>query len=69
MARTKAVTYLHRNCIGSRVYVRGGEAEQAKPGANQAVLAAVIVHQPITVVAAVIFDCEALTGIKQVGTA
>ena len=63
------MTDLHRNCIGSPVYIGCREAEQAIASADQAVLAAVVVNQPITMVAAVIFDCQALTPIEQVGTA
>jgi hypothetical protein len=40
-----------------------------KAGADEAILAAVVVNQPITVVAAVVFDCQTLMAIKQVWTA
>jgi hypothetical protein len=63
------VTYLHCNRAGSSVHVRCGEAEQAKPGADEAVLAAVVINQPVTVVAAVVLDCQALLAIKQVWSA
>ena len=65
----KTVSYLHRNCIRSPVYIRCSEAEQAKAGADEAILAAVVINQAITVIAAVVFDCQPLLSIKQVWTA
>ncbi len=67
--RGKAVTYLHRNCIGSPVYIGCGEAEQAKAGADEAILAAVVINQPITMADAVVFNYQALKPIKHVWTA
>ena len=68
-AAGKALPNLHRNCFGGAVHVGCGEAEQAKAGADEAVLAAVVLDHSITMVAAVIFDCQALTRIEQVGAA
>lgn len=67
--RGEAVTYLHHNQIGSPVYIRCSKSEHPKAGGHEAILAAVILNQPITVVAAVVFDCQALKAIKQVWTA
>jgi hypothetical protein len=57
---------MHRDHIGSPIYIRCGEAEQTKAGAHEAVLAAIVINQPIAMVAAVVFDCKALKGIKQI---
>jgi hypothetical protein len=67
--RGKATTHLHHNPVGRPIYVRCGEPEQAKAGANQVVLSAVVLNQPIAVIATVIFDCQALIAIKQIWTA
>ena len=69
MAECKTLTHLHRNYFGSPVHVRCSESEQAKAGADEAVLAAVVIHQPIAMVGAVVFDCKTLKSIKQVWTA
>jgi hypothetical protein len=66
--RCKALPHLHENRIWSPVHIRCSEAEQAKARADEAVLAAVVVNQAITVVAAVIFDCQALTAIEKIRT-
>jgi hypothetical protein len=68
MAGIEGVSYLQRDQIRVPVDVCRSEAEQAKAGADEAILAAVVVNQPITMVAAVIFDSQALQAIKQVGT-
>ncbi len=62
----KGVAHLHRDQVRIPIYVCRGEAEQAKAGADEAVLAAVVIHQPIAVVAAVVFDCQAVKSIEQV---
>jgi len=59
---------LHRDEVWVPVYVCRSEPEEAKPRADEAILAAVVVNQPITVVAAVVFDRQALQAIKQVWT-
>jgi hypothetical protein len=69
MARGEGVAHLHRDEVRVPVYVCRSEPEEAKPGADEAILAAVVVDQPITVVAAVVFDCQAMESIKQVWTA
>jgi hypothetical protein len=61
------LTYLHRNQIGSPVNIRGGEAEQSKAGAHEAILPAVVINHPFAVIAAVVFDSQALGAIEQVG--
>ncbi|HEY8864317.1 MAG TPA: hypothetical protein VIO37_09120 [Candidatus Dormibacteraeota bacterium] len=63
------MTNLQCNSIGSPVHIGGSEAKQAKAGTDEAVLAAIVINQPITVVAAVVFDCQALNRIKQVWAA
>ena len=63
------VTHLHRDRFGTPVHVRCCEAQQAEAGANEAILAAVVINHSIPVIAAVIFDGQALTAIKQVWTA
>jgi hypothetical protein len=54
---------LHCDRVGTSVDVCSREAEQAKPGADQTVLAAVVIDEPIAVIAAVVFDGKPLTGI------
>ena len=65
----EAVPYLHRNYVGSPVDIRCSEAKQPKAGADEAILAAVVINHAITVITAVVFDCQALIPIKQVWTA
>jgi hypothetical protein len=67
--RGESVTYVHDDHIGSSVYIRCGEAEQANAGADEAVLAAVVINQPITMIGAVVFDCQALMAVEQIWTA
>jgi hypothetical protein len=69
MARGEGVAYLHRDEVRVPVDVCRSEAEQAKAGADKAILAAVVFNQPIAVVAAVVFDCQTLEAIKQVWSA
>jgi hypothetical protein len=69
MAGGEGVAHLHRDQVRIPVNVCCGEAKQAKAGADEAVLAAVVINQPIAVVAAVVFDCQSLKAIKQVWTA
>ena len=64
--RTEGVTHLRRDCIGSPVHVRCSEAEQAKACADEAVLPAVVINQPIAMIATVVFDRQALKAIQQV---
>jgi hypothetical protein len=68
MAGTEGVAHLHRDEVWVPVYVCRSEPEEAKPRADEAILAAVVVNQPIAVVAAVIFDCQTLQAVKQVWT-
>jgi hypothetical protein len=63
------VAHLHRDQVRIPVNVRRGEAEQAKTGVDEAILAPVVFNQPIAVVAAVVFDCQALKAIEEVWTA
>jgi hypothetical protein len=65
----KGVAYLHRDQIRVPVDVCRGESEQAEAGADKAILPAVVIYQPITVIAAVVLDGQALKAIEQVGTA
>ncbi len=65
----ESLTYLHCNRVGAPEYIGCSEAEQAESGADKAILAAVVINQPITVVAAVVLDGQALKAIKQVWTA
>jgi hypothetical protein len=60
------VTYLHRNRFGTSVHVRRSETEQAKSGADKAILAAVVFHHPIPVIAAVEFNSQTLNAVKEV---
>jgi hypothetical protein len=62
------VTHLHRNRIGSPVHVRCGEAEQPKVCGEEPVLAAIVINQPIAMVAAVVFDRQTLNAVKEVGS-
>ena len=55
---------MHRDEVWVPVYVCRSEPEEAKPRADEAILAAVVVNQPITVVAAVVFDCQAVKSIE-----
>src|SRR5438552_6242843 len=64
--RTEGVTHLRRDCTGTPVHVRCGEAEQAKTGADKAVLSAVVVYQAITMIATVVLDRQALMAIQEV---
>jgi hypothetical protein len=63
------VTYLHRDCIGTPIHIRGSEAKQAEADPDEAILAAIVSNQPITVIATVVFDRQALKAIQQVWTA
>ena len=63
------MTYLHRNSFGGPVHVRSGKAEQLKAGADKTILAAVVVSRPITMIASVVFDDQALNPIEQIWTA
>jgi len=63
------VTYLHCNCLRTSVHVRRGEPKQAKSGADEAILAAVVFHHPIPVIATVEFNGQTLNAIKQVRSA
>jgi hypothetical protein len=65
----EGVAYLHCYQIRVPVYVCRSEAEQAEADADEAILAAVVINQPVAVVAAVVFDRQALYAIKQVWTA
>jgi hypothetical protein len=62
------LTYLHRNQSGSPVNIRCGESEKSKAGADEAILPAVVIDHPFAVIAAVVFDGQALGAIKQVRT-
>ena len=63
------MTYLHRNRIGGSVYIRCSEAEQSKARADEAILAAIVINQPITMVAAVVFDRQLVKSVEKVWTA
>jgi len=63
------VSHLHHNGIGTSVDIRRSEAEKAKIGADEVILAAVVIDEPITMVTAVVFDRQTLKAIKQVWTA
>ncbi len=63
------MTYLHRNRIGRSVYIRCSEAEQAKARADEAILAAIVINQPITMVATVVFDRQVLKSVEKVWSA
>jgi hypothetical protein len=69
MVGGKAVAYLYHDGIGSPVHVCRGEAEQTKSGPDEAILPAVVIHQPVAVVGAVVFDHQVLAPIKQVWAA
>src|SRR2546429_2572438 len=64
--RAEGLTHLRRDRIGSPVHVRCSEAEQAKAGTDEAVLPAVVINQPIAMIATVVFDRQALKAIQQV---
>src|SRR2546425_8710530 len=64
--RTEGLTHLRRDCIGSHVYVRRSEAEQAKACADKAVLPAVVINQPIAMITTVVLDRQALKAIQEV---
>ena len=64
----EGVTYVRHDCVGNPVYVRRGEAEQAEAGADEAILTTVVVHEPITMVAAVVFDGQKLMAMEQIWT-
>jgi hypothetical protein len=59
---------LPHNRIGGFVQIHRCEAQQPNISADQIVLATVVVYQPITVVAAVIFNRQALLAIEEVWT-
>jgi hypothetical protein len=63
------VTYEHRDHLWSPVYIGRCESQQTKAGADQAILAPIVIDQPLAMVAAVVFDCQALVAIKQIWTA
>ena len=63
------MAHLHRDQIRIAVDVCCSETEKAKACADEAILAAVVINQPIAVIATVVFDCQALKAIKQVWTA
>ena len=63
------MTYVHRDHLWSPVYIGRGESEQTKTGPDEAVLTAIVINQPLAMVAAVVFDCQALVAIKQIWTA
>src|SRR5207245_9958889 len=67
--RTEGLTHLRRDRIGSPVHVRCSEAEPAKAGTDEAVLPAVVIHQPLAMIATVVFDRQALKAIQQVWAA
>jgi hypothetical protein len=54
--------------VGSPVNIRCGESEKSKAGADEAILPAVVIDHPFAVIAAVVFDGQALGAIKQVRT-
>jgi hypothetical protein len=60
------VTHLHCNCVRTPVHIRRGEPKQAKSRADEAILAAVVLHHPISVIATVEFNGQTLNAIKQV---
>jgi hypothetical protein len=62
----KVLPHLHRNRVWRSVHIRGSEAQQMEAGADQSVLAAVVINQPIAMIATVVFDCQALAAIQQV---
>jgi hypothetical protein len=66
--RCKALSHLHQNRIRSPVNIRCSKAKQAKADPDEAVLATIVINQPITVIAAVVFDCQPLKAIEQVRT-
>ena len=68
-ATRKVVPHLHCDRIGTSVYVCCCETEQAKSGADETVLAAVVIDKPISVIAAVVFDGQAVPAIEEVRTA
>jgi S-methylmethionine-dependent homocysteine/selenocysteine methylase len=62
----KLVANLRHDSFGRPVYIGCREAEQPIAGANEAILAAVVIHKPVTVVVAVIFNCQALIAVEQI---
>ena len=69
MAGGEAVTYLRVDRVRSPVHICCREAEQAIAGRDKAILAAVVINQPVTVAATVVFDRQLLTRIQEVRTA
>jgi len=67
--RLEGVLHLHRNQIGTPVNIRRGEAEQPKTGADKPILATVVINQSITMIPAVVFDCQPRKAVKQVWAA
>ena len=65
----KSEANLHRDQIRTPVYIRCREAQETKPGADEAILAAVVIDEPITMVATVVLDRQPLKPIEKVGTA
>ena len=68
-ATRKVVPHLHCDRIGTSVYVCCCETEQAKSGADETVLAAVVIDHSVTMVASVVFDRQTLLEVKKVWTA
>jgi hypothetical protein len=62
----KIPTHLHRNRTWRSVNIRGSEPQQVEAGTDQAVLAAVVINQPVAMIATVVFNCQSLPAIKQV---
>jgi hypothetical protein len=68
-AAGKVVAHLHCDRVGTSIDVRGCEAEHANAGADETVLAAVVIDKPISMIAAVVLNGQALPGIEEVRTA
>lgn len=66
---SQAQAHLHYERIGSSEHIGCSESEQPKSSTDEAILAPIVINQPITVVAAVVLDGKALKTIQQVWTA
>src|SRR5579872_4720174 len=58
--------YLDRNCVRTPVHISSSESEQAKARTDETILAAVVIHDSITMIAAVVFDGQAPLVIEHV---
>jgi hypothetical protein len=57
---------LHHHGLGAPVDIGRRKAEQSEAGANESILAAVVIDHPITMVAAVEFDRQIVSAIEQI---